>query len=61
MCIRLKNVAAETLRVHLLEEHGLGVIALGNTDIRIAFSCLDEDQIADVFARIATGIRTLSA
>jgi aspartate/methionine/tyrosine aminotransferase len=61
MCIRLKNVDAEMLRVHLLQEHGLGVIALGKTDIRVAFSCLDEEQIADVFARIAQGIQALSA
>ena len=29
MCLRLKQVLAETVRQHLLEHHGLGIIALG--------------------------------
>ena len=50
MCIRLKNgLDGEKLRVHLLETYGVGVIALGGPDIRIAFSCLDMDQIKDFF------------
>ena len=56
----LKSVDAETLRQHVLEEHGLGVIALGKTDIRVAFSCLEENDIADVFVRLAAGVRTLA-
>ena len=59
MCIRVKGVDADRLRLHLLDAHQLGVIALGPTDLRVAFSCLLESQIADVFARIAEGIRTL--
>ena len=50
MCIRLKNgLDGENLRVHLLEKYGVGVIALGGPDIRIAFSCLDIDQIKEFF------------
>ena len=63
MCVRLKSVDAETLRQHVLNEHGLGVIALGKTDIRVAFSCLEEGDIADVFALaagFADGVRALS-
>lgn len=59
MCLRIKGVDADTLRNHLLDEHGLGTIALGPTDLRVAFSCLLEAQIADVFARIAQGVRKL--
>ena len=59
MCLRIKGVEVETLRLHLLDEHGLGAIALGKTDLRVAFSCLEADVIADVFARIAQGVRAL--
>ena len=43
MCIRVKGVDAEKLRLHLLEKYGVGVIAMGATDIRVAFSCLELD------------------
>jgi len=59
MCLRLIGVDADRLRLHLLDEHGLGTIALGETDLRVAFSCLLESQIPDVFARIAAGVRAL--
>lgn len=49
MCLRLKSIDAETLRVALLERYGVGVIADGASDVRIAFSCLEADEIADVF------------
>lgn len=59
MCLRLKGVTAEAARVKLLDEHGVGTIALGAHDLRVAFSCLLESQIADVFKRIAEAVRTL--
>jgi aspartate/methionine/tyrosine aminotransferase len=59
MCLRIKGVDADALRVHLLDEHGLGTIALGPTDMRVAFSCLLEEQIPDVFVRIAQGVRKM--
>jgi hypothetical protein len=34
--------------VRLLEEHGVGVIAEGE-DLRIAFSCLEEDEVDELF------------
>jgi aspartate/methionine/tyrosine aminotransferase len=42
MCLKLKNLDAETYRKHLLEKYGVGVIADGERDIRIAFSSVDE-------------------
>ncbi|HEY5530953.1 MAG TPA: aminotransferase class I/II-fold pyridoxal phosphate-dependent enzyme [Candidatus Anoxymicrobiaceae bacterium] len=48
MCVRLKDVDAEAFRVRLLERYGVGVIAEG-TDIRIAFSCLETEEIPDLF------------
>ena len=61
MCLRLTGVTAETVRQHLLNEHQLGTVALGEFDLRVAFSCLLESQIADVFARIAQAVRACRA
>jgi len=49
MCVRLNGVVAEELRVHLLDRYGVGVIATDAHDIRVAFSCLEVDQIQEVF------------
>ncbi len=49
MCVRLNELDAEAYRVRLLHEYGVGVISLGETDVRIAFSCVDEADIADLF------------
>jgi aspartate/methionine/tyrosine aminotransferase len=49
MCVRLNDLNAEAYRVRLLDEYGVGVISTSETDIRIAFSCVDEADIADLF------------
>lgn len=49
MCLRLKGVQAERLRLHLLHKYAVGVIALGEEDIRIAFSCLELGEIEELF------------
>ena len=50
MCVKLKGgVDAEELRVHLLDKYGVGVISSGSADIRVAFSCLEEGDVEDVF------------
>ena len=59
MCLKLKDVSAEAVRVDLLDRHGVGTVALGGGDLRVAFSCLEEADIADCFARIADSVRTL--
>ncbi len=59
MCLKLKSVQAETLRVHLLDKYGVGTIALGDTDLRVAFSCTEESQIDDMFALIYQGVKDL--
>lgn len=61
MCIRLKTVEAETLRVHLLERYGVGLIALGKYDLRVAFSCIDENQVQELFDIILQGVSDLEA
>jgi aspartate/methionine/tyrosine aminotransferase len=60
MCIRLKTVNAETLRRHLLDTYGIGLIALAENNLRIAFSCLDEKEIPQLFDMIVKGIEDLT-
>ncbi|MDR3539723.1 MAG: aminotransferase class I/II-fold pyridoxal phosphate-dependent enzyme [Desulfosporosinus sp.] len=60
MCIKLKAVKAEALRMHLLEQYGVGVIALGESDVRIAFSCVEEEELKDLFDLIYRGVQDLS-
>lgn len=52
MCIRLKNVEAETLRTALLDKYGIGVISTNQTDIRIAFSSVDVENIDELYSII---------
>jgi aspartate/methionine/tyrosine aminotransferase len=59
MCLRLKDADADPVRVRLLDEHGVGAIALGKGDLRIAFSCLTEAQIPTVFATAAKAVRAV--
>ena len=59
MCVRVKGVPAEKLRLHLLSQ-GIGVIALGETDIRVAFSCLELDQIEPLFQAMHQAISDLA-
>jgi hypothetical protein len=47
------------VRVRLLDDHGVGTIALGKTDLRIAFSCLAEAQIPGVFEATAKAVRSV--
>jgi aspartate/methionine/tyrosine aminotransferase len=59
MCVKVKGVDAEKLRVHLLEKHGTGLISTGPTDIRIAFSCLEVEQVEPLFEVLHRGIQEL--
>lgn len=52
MAIKVKDVNPETLRQHLIEEYSIGVIALNETDIRIAFSCVEKDDIPHVLIQL---------
>jgi aspartate/methionine/tyrosine aminotransferase len=59
MLIRVKGVEAEALRVHLLEAHGTGLIATGPSDIRIAFSCLELEEVEPLFETLHRAIQEL--
>ena len=56
MCLKLKTVDAEALRVHILDKYGVGTISIGKTDLRIAFSCIEKEDIRELFETIYKGI-----
>ncbi len=58
-CLSLKSGNAEEIRNILLDEHGIGIIALSENELRIAYSCLQESEIEDVFKKIAQVARTI--
>jgi aspartate/methionine/tyrosine aminotransferase len=49
LCVRLNSLDAEAYRVRLLNEYGVGVISTSDTDIRVALSCVDEEDFEDLF------------
>ena len=59
MCLKLKQINAEDLRIHLLDRYGIGVVAINSTDLRIAFSCVEEQDIAELFDLIYQGVKDL--
>ena len=61
MCLQLKGVDAEELRVHLLDRYGVGIIASSRQDIRIAFSCIEEENVEELFTLLYRGVRDLQA
>jgi aspartate/methionine/tyrosine aminotransferase len=52
MCLKLKSVDAEALRIHLLDKHGVGLISLGKSDLRVAFSCIEKEDVIALFDTI---------
>ncbi|MDY7035194.1 MAG: aminotransferase class I/II-fold pyridoxal phosphate-dependent enzyme [Thermodesulfobacteriota bacterium] len=59
MCLKLKTVEAETLRIHLLNNYGIGLIALGTNDLRVAFSCIEKEDIPELFDTIFQGVKDI--
>ncbi len=59
MCLKLKGVDSEKLRVHLLDKYQTGLISTAATDLRIAFSCLEVGEIEPLFEIIHRGIQEL--
>lgn len=59
MCIRIKGVDAEKLRVHLLEKYGIGLISIGSSDLRVAFSCLEIEDVEPLFESVHEAIQEL--
>jgi aspartate/methionine/tyrosine aminotransferase len=61
MCLKVKNTTAEALRVHLLDKYAVGTIAASETDLRIAFSCVEKAAIAELFETVYQAAKDLSA
>ncbi len=59
MCIRLKTVDAEPLRIHLLDRYRVGLIASGKRDLRVAFSSVDEENLEELFESVYKGVKDL--
>jgi aspartate/methionine/tyrosine aminotransferase len=59
MCVAARGLDAERVRLHLLERYGIGVIASGGSDLRIAFSCLELSQIEPLFETLHRAIQEL--
>lgn len=60
MCIQLKGVDAEKLRVHLLDQYEIGLIATSSTDLRVAFSCLEVEDIEPLFESLHRAVQELA-
>jgi aspartate/methionine/tyrosine aminotransferase len=60
MCLRLKTVDAEKLRVHLLNRYGVGLISIGARNLRVAFSCLEENDVRTLFDLVWQGVKDLT-
>ena len=59
LAVKVNGVNPEELRTHLINEYSIGIIALNDSDIRIAFSCIEKDDIPHVFESIAKAIDDL--
>ena len=60
ICLKLHKLNAEELRTHLLKKYGVGTISIGATDLRIAFSCIEEEDLEELIAVIHQGARELA-
>jgi aspartate/methionine/tyrosine aminotransferase len=59
MCVKVEGVDAEEVRKHLLHEEGIGVISSGAQDIRVAFSCLEEEGVEPLFEALHRTVQKL--
>ncbi len=59
MCLRLKGINSNKVREHALKEYGIGTIAIGDSDLRIAFSSVPIEKLDKLFDSLAKSIREL--
>jgi hypothetical protein len=59
MCVQLAGVEAERVRLHLLDAYGIGTIATGGHDLRIAFSCLEVGEVETLFEALHRAVQEL--
>ncbi|MGG0509142.1 aminotransferase class I/II-fold pyridoxal phosphate-dependent enzyme [Priestia megaterium] len=60
MCLQLKQINSDALRMHLLNQYGVGTVAINSTDLRVAFSCVEEHEIEELFNLIYKGAEDLA-
>lgn len=60
-CLCLKSGNAESVRQKLLTEHGIGTIAISESELRVAYSCLEVSEVEEMFAAIASVVSERSA
>ncbi|MDR2899951.1 MAG: aminotransferase class I/II-fold pyridoxal phosphate-dependent enzyme [Treponema sp.] len=60
MSFRCIGIQAETLRQELLNNHGIGTIAIGKNYLRVAFSSIDLDLIPLVYKTIYETAKSMS-
>ena len=61
MTMKLLKGNAEAFRKHLISTKGIGVVAIGASNIRVAFSCIEESEITDLFEKIYEAAETFEA
>jgi aspartate/methionine/tyrosine aminotransferase len=61
MLIKVKGVSAHKLREHLLDEHQVGLISTAESDLRVAFSCLEVEEVTPLFETVHKAIGELRA
>lgn len=61
MCLKLKGANAEAVRQRLLNEYQIGTIALGETDLRVAFSCLELEHIDELYQTVYKAVKDVQA
>ena len=61
MCLRLKGVDSNKVREHALKEYGIGTIAIGKKDLRIAFSSVKIEHLEKLFDLLAQSIREVKS
>ncbi len=61
MCLKINKLDANVLRLHLLDKYGVGTIAVNATDLRVAFSCIEEENIAELFSLLFQAWKDLAA
>ncbi len=59
MCVKVTGADAEEVRKKLLADEGIGVISIGKTDVRIAFSCLEEEGVEPLFDALHRVVQAL--
>jgi aspartate/methionine/tyrosine aminotransferase len=60
MCVEVKGVDAEQVRARLLDGYGVGLIATSPRDLRIAFSCLEVDEVETLFETLHRVVQELA-